>query len=122
MSAATEIPAERLPVWNALSEVFLDTELQESDYRRIASALATSPYTVGEIEDILRYEVYPACHQNLLCIAGEWGGFDEEWLVERIAPFCGRRPRRRIPRLHAWMFKRHWKKIRPIVDEIRTTK
>ena len=109
-------------MWNALSEFFLDTELQESDYRRIASALAASPYTVGEIEEILRCEVYPACHQNLLCIAGEWRGFDGEWLVEHVAPCFGKRPRRRIPRLHAWMFKRHWKKTQQLVDEIRTTK
>lgn len=122
MSALKEIPAARLPVWKALAEFFLDTELQEADYRRIAASLAGSPYSVSELEQILRYEVYPVCRQNLLCIAGEWGGFDEQWLIERITPFYGKWPRRRIPRLHAWMFKRHWKKIQPMVNEIRASK
>jgi hypothetical protein len=122
MSTTVNFPPERLPVWNALSEFFLDTELQDSDYKRIAAVLAKSPYTGGEIEDILRHEVYPPCHYNLLCVAGEWGGFDEEWLVERIAPLCGQRPRRRIPCLHAWMFKSHWKKIQPMIDELRKAK
>ena len=122
MSTVSEIPAERVRVWTALAEFFLDTELQGSDYKRIAASLAASPYSLAELEEILRYEVYPACHQNLLCIAGEWGGFDEQWLIQRTAPFLGNRPRCRIPQLHAWMFKRHWKMIQPMVDEIRTPK
>jgi hypothetical protein len=122
MSTQAKFPTERLPVWNALSEFFLDTSLQESDRRRIAAALAKSPYTLAEIEEILRYEVYPACHHNLLRMAGDWGAFDEKWLAERIAPLCGKRPRRRMPRLHAWMFGRDWQKIQPMIDAIRKTK
>lgn len=122
MSFQAEIPQERLPVWDALSEFFLDTELQESDYHRISDVLARSPYTLTEIEEILRYEVYPPCHYNLLTVAGEWGGFDEQWLVEKIAPLCGKRPQWRTAVLHAWMFKRHWAKIQPMIDEIRNAK
>jgi len=65
-----------MPVWEALSDFFLDTELQEADYQRIASVLTCSSYTIAEIEEILRYEVYPALRWNLLAIAGEWAGFD----------------------------------------------
>ena len=82
----------------------------------------SSPYNLADLEEILRYEVYPPCHYNLLCVAREWGGFDEQRLVEKIAPFCGKRPRWRKPLLHRWMFKRHWNKIQPMIDEIRKAK
>ena len=29
-------------------------------------------------------EVYPVCKYNLLSIAGEWSGFDPEWLARII--------------------------------------
>ncbi len=122
MSTSDSFPPERLPVWDALSEFFLDTELQDSDYKRIATVLAKSPYTTEEIENILRYEVYPPCHHNLLSVAGEWGGFDERWLVERIAPRCGKRATRKIPCLHSWMFKSHWRKIQPMIEDFRRAK
>jgi hypothetical protein len=74
----------RRPVWDALSDLFLDTELQASDHERIARVLAASPYSLDEIERILFYEVYPVCIPNLWCIAGEWAGFDPTWLEEQI--------------------------------------
>ena len=67
-----EIVDERLPVWTALSDLFLDTELLDADIQRIAEVLAKSPYGVAEIADILRDEVLPAFAQNLLSLAGEW--------------------------------------------------
>ncbi|MNY30319.1 hypothetical protein D3C86_1644200 [compost metagenome] len=67
-----DIVAERLPVWTALSDLFLDTELLDADIQRIAEALAKSPHGVAEIADILRDEVLPAFAPNLLSLAGEW--------------------------------------------------
>lgn len=89
--------AERLPVWEALSELFLDTELSEQDFERIASRLAESPFSPGEIEIILRCEVFPKLKWNLMCIAGEWAGFDREWLVEELTPMIGRRQMFHLP-------------------------
>ncbi len=74
----------RRPVWLALSELFLDTSLTPRDLGRIASILARSPYGLDELQRILLWEVYPACRSNLLWIAGEWAGFDPEWLEARI--------------------------------------
>ncbi len=87
--------------------------------QRIALELVKSPYAVAEIEGILRFEVYPACHQNLVRLAGEWGGFDESLLLERVCPFFGQRLRRRFPQLHGWMFKRHWKRVQAVVIKTR---
>ncbi|MNT04664.1 hypothetical protein D3C72_1392530 [compost metagenome] len=67
-----DIVDERLPVWTALSDLFLDTELLGADIQRIAEVLAKSPYGVAEIADILRDEVLPAFAPNLLSLAGEW--------------------------------------------------
>src|SRR5688500_1297338 len=68
---------ERAPVWIALSELFLDTELQDDDRERIAKTLAASPYSEKKLEEILRFEVTPVLKANLRCVAGEWSGFDE---------------------------------------------
>lgn len=75
---------ERLPVWNVLSEFWLDGYLVETDYERIALELKSSPYNKEELLKICIYEVAPAVSRNLLSIAGEWGAFDPEWLQEKI--------------------------------------
>jgi hypothetical protein len=63
--------------------MFLDTDTSLSRDWRIKE-LAQSPYSLAELEEILVYEVYPACRSNLFSIAGEWAGFDPEWLEDRI--------------------------------------
>ena len=75
---------ERFPVWDALSEFWLDGWLDANDYDRIAATLRASPYTVEQIWRICIYEVAPAVYVNLLSVAGEWGGFDPDMLRERI--------------------------------------
>jgi hypothetical protein len=74
----------RAPVWQALSELFLDTSLDLADRDRIAAVLAASPYSTTELDEILLWEVYPVCWSNLFSIAGEWSEFDPEWLQKRI--------------------------------------
>lgn len=70
----------RKPLWTAFSEFWLDTELTEEDLTRIAQVAADSRYSVDELRDIYLYEVAPVVGANLLSVAGEWAGFDEEWL------------------------------------------
>ncbi len=75
--------AERRRVWLALSDMFLDTDTALSRAWRV-SELARSPYSLAELEDILVHEVYPVCSANLRSVAGEWAGFDADWLEQRI--------------------------------------
>ena len=82
---------QRRPVWDALSELFLDTELQPEDHRRIARVLSASGYSEPELEQILRLAVGPVLLANLLSVAGQWAGFDLGWLEGQIL----RRGRRR---------------------------
>ena len=70
----------RLPVWDAIADLFLDTELDAADRERIARALARSPFPADELDAIYRYEVAPVVHGNLKVVAGEWAGFGEAWL------------------------------------------
>ncbi|HPF57921.1 MAG TPA: hypothetical protein P5149_04835 [Candidatus Competibacteraceae bacterium] len=119
MSVSPETIRERLPVWNALSGLFLDTCLQDDDYKCIARALARSPYSENELWEILRFEVYPPCHRNLLCGAGAWAMFGDDWLMEKVAPHCGKRTKFAGLVLHRWMFCDHWDKIRAYLRDIR---
>ncbi len=83
--------AQRRPVWLAFSDLFLDTDtaLFRAGHTR---DLAASPYSLEELDAILREEVYPACSFNLSLVAGEWAGFDSDWLERRI--LCGGPPPR----------------------------
>jgi hypothetical protein len=83
MKTAADDVENRRPVWEALSDMFLDTDVSLFREARI-NRLAASPYSISELELILVKEVYPVCVGNLLCIAGEWAGFDEKWLEEQI--------------------------------------
>jgi hypothetical protein len=76
--------ANRRPVWEALSDLFLDTELTDDVREGLARRLAASPYTIEELRAILYDEVYPACKSNLLSVAGVWTGFDLDWLENEI--------------------------------------
>jgi hypothetical protein len=83
MRPAHEDLQHRQPVWEALSDLFLDTDTSLSRDWRV-SVLAASPYSLRELEQILVDEVYPVCSANLFSVAGEWAGFDPEWLQGSI--------------------------------------
>ena len=110
---------ERMPVWNALSELFLDDELSSGDLERIAAALAGTAYTEEQLLGILRHEVYPACSLNLVCVAGAWGTWGDDWIRERIAPRYDRRPRFYLPAFNWSGIRDHWEVIRTLVAEQR---
>lgn len=82
---------QRRPVWRALSELWLDTELRETDRMRLAEVLANSAFDERELRAIHEGEVAPALAANLDSVAGEWGGFDPKWLEERCAEAAERR-------------------------------
>jgi hypothetical protein len=110
MKLATLDVEARRPVWEALSTLFLDTDVSLlHEYR--ATKLAESPYTLEELEQILRDEVFPVCSWNFFSIAGEWAGFDPGWLEKTILRRLGRRFRFRIgfgP--HLFVRSREWKR------------
>ena len=97
-----DLPARR-PVWEALSELFLDTDVSDGRAWR-AQVLAESPYTLDELQAILQDEVGPVCQSNLLGVAGVWTGFDPQWLEAAILARASSPWRRlRLDRLGTWL-------------------
>ena len=91
VSSASDAPsAERIAVWIALSELWLDTELDAADLERIALVLAASPFGVNELRWIHEAEVAPVLSRNLRATTGVWAGFDRDWLWRE----CGAAARR----------------------------
>ena len=88
--------ARRKPVWIALSEFYLDTELDENDIQRIAKILKYSGYSIEELKLINYVEVAPLVSSNLLNVTGEWAGFDEDWLVSEIINLKSKRKSKSI--------------------------
>lgn len=94
MSRKTPLTPEELerrrPVWDAMSDVFLDTETRWS-MPYVAYVLTASGYSREELDSIWSNEIIPECAWNLLQLAGEWALLvvDETALAERAA---GKRP------------------------------
>ncbi|KAB2897329.1 MAG: hypothetical protein F9K31_12000 [Dokdonella sp.] len=110
MSAGGFDPEARRPVWEALSELYLDVPWRPF-VRGAARTLAGSPYSLGELRAILFDEVHPVLVLNLCATAGVWDRFDQAWLEQRILtnrarwwrpwPCCGRRYARLLWRVLA---------------------
>lgn len=111
----------RLPVWHAMSEVFLDSELQAKDYRRIAKALDISRYSLAELRSILEDEVAPAFASNLCSVAGEWAGWRENDVQTIMFQSLSRRRFRLLSWLKRVMRRRHieqeWEKIAQFLEQ-----
>jgi hypothetical protein len=82
LASSSELDA-RIPVWVALSDLYLDTDVSLS-YDYVVRTLVASPYSLEQLHETLMYDVHPVLYPNLLSMAGEWAGFDETCLVERI--------------------------------------
>ncbi len=85
-----------------MSNLWLDTELTDAAIAEIAAVVCDSGLDREELEDVFRHELAPFLGPNLRSVAGEWGGFDAEWvcseaqkrfetrrLVDRVASAVG---------------------------------
>lgn len=117
----------RESVWLALSELWLDAEPTEADLNYIARTLAVSGFSLEELEAIYRREVVPTVYPNALSVAGEWTGFDADWLFGE----CRRHQRRATNLLFRWrcwilsrtrgaLMNEHWRQVKSRVAELRT--
>jgi hypothetical protein len=77
MLSAVEIE-ERMPVWQAFSELFRDTEMSECDWTTLIDTLRASGLPEETLKHILESEVAPAFYPNLVDIAGNWTGWTSE--------------------------------------------
>lgn len=73
--------ATREDVWLMLSDLWLDTELDQRWLAGIADVLRRSGLSRAQLEAILLYEVAPVVWLNHWNFTGVWGGFDSQWLL-----------------------------------------
>lgn len=81
----TTVDADRLKLWQALSEFFLDTQVSAATFDHAARTIQESSYTVEQAHSILWSELFPVLQHNLRSMVGEWAGWSDEWLLEHIA-------------------------------------
>ena len=119
MSASSNPSDPRIPIWIALSDLYLDTDVARS-HDCIARTLAASPYSLDDLHEMLMYDVHPALYPNLMSVAGEWAGFDEAWLVERIEMIRQQpRWRRRISHWFVRDIGTQWRTLVPMIRAAR---
>lgn len=112
----------RRPVWDAMSAVFLDTEIDDACLRQIVDTLAASGYSEAELDRIFWDEVCPQLHRNLLCVAGEWDKFDMELVEFGIVRRTPTRFRRWPSRMQGGRIARHaWLRIKQALADRRET-
>lgn len=98
--------ARRQPVWLALAEFYLDTDLQPADFCRIRAVFDQSGYSEREIRQIDYEEVGPLLYSNLLSVAGEWAGFDEAAVIKSLTERAGKKATLRSLPLVRWLWRK----------------
>lgn len=119
----------REPVWVALSELWLDTEIADRDLERIARVMAESDFDIATLRAIYLIEVAPVVWPNLFSVAGAWAGFDERWLCSAIIHNLQHRPRYirflawfpLIRRMMTYATEEYWTKLVELVAKRRAT-
>jgi len=111
----------RLPVWSACSELYLDRELLADDIQFIAKTCADSPYSSRDLDKIMFGEVWPALRLNLFSPAGEWVGWIDETLSDCILECYRPRPYlcwqlNPIKLFYCW----RWRHIKTLIEQCRS--
>ena len=97
MNLTAEEIARRKPVWIAMSDLWLDNDVDEEWAKQIAAVIAESGLSEEEIDDIFTFELAPFLGWNHLTVAGEWAAFDSDWICEEAGKRVGKR--RLLPKL-----------------------
>lgn len=79
-----ESTARLLPVWDAMAEHFLDTEVRHR-FPHTALTCLDAGLSPLEARDVWRKDIAPTLAWNLLSVAGEWALWEEAWLIAQIA-------------------------------------
>jgi len=117
--AGSEDPAVRRAAWEALSDLYLDTDV-DALRPSVAHRLAALPLTAAELEHILLSEVHPVLRANLRVAAGLWTAFDPDWLATAIQRHRARPRWRRLfdPFLRREA-QRQWRLLAPMIQAAR---
>lgn len=120
MKATSEELERRRPVWEAMSAFFLDTELETHHHEQIAKVLLSSGYSNEELDAILWQELCPVLGCNLASIAGEWAGFDMNYVEDQILNHPAGAFRRWRSKVEGgWIAGVDWSKVLAILNSSR---
>lgn len=67
-----------------LSDLFSDNEMSLDEIDSLAASLRSLQISPSTMYWMLRHELFPILFSNLLCVAGQWAGFDEDRLLNEI--------------------------------------
>ncbi|UNK42494.1 hypothetical protein MNO14_16445 [Luteimonas sp. S4-F44] len=95
LSNTAPVEPKRLQLWQALSDLFLDTEIDDTTIVAIARVVRETGYTAAEVHRVLWGEVYPVLAPNLRSVAGIWSGWPDAWLAAHLRVHVGPAPRPR---------------------------
>lgn len=112
-----------------MADFWLDTDLEDFEFDHIARVLVSSPYSIEEVREIHNYEVAPAVSANLASVAGEWAGFDKDWLNQQCRKYASRRHSfwhrasvfLQLP-FFGFFTDRYWRQVIPRVMSLRSAK
>ncbi|MEN4904153.1 hypothetical protein [Luteimonas sp. TWI662] len=86
------VEPKRLQLWQALSALFLDTEIDDGAIAAIARVVRDTSYSADEVHRALWGEVYPVLAPNLRSVAGNWSGWSDAWLLAHLRVHIGAVP------------------------------
>ena len=114
-----EVFQQRLPVWWALSDLFLDTS-SDFFYIGIARAWRAAGLSREELRTMLFDEVAPRFYVNLTVSAGVWDGFSLEEVELQMRRQL--RTSKKVERLHRGNIERYleqqWACLSPYLDAV----
>lgn len=97
--------SRRLPLWCALADLFLDTDSDPAVYKAIHKIAEENNFSLTETIAILKEDVLPAFGTHLMSVAGEWSGFEEEYVLKKISEALSRSAfKKRIWSLFFWLY------------------
>lgn len=103
----------------AISELFLDTALDDADFLRLRDTLRATRLPPEELDAIYYDEVAPILYGNLHSTAGVWSGFDADWLERQVRQHAQRRRFPPLQRLQRYLVTRStivdWRRLRALV-------
>lgn len=105
--------ARRLPVWAAMSDLFLDTDVSIY-YADIARAFRRSGYTLDDLEHIFFDEIAPVFYTNQLSDNRAWSAWPVETVREHMLDFFALSSFARDNEIHLsrevgiYLYEAHW--------------
>jgi hypothetical protein len=74
---------QRKALWISLADLMLDTDIPELWAKNIVDAMLAAQISLGQTRSIFLDEVAPVFISNLFAVAGEWEGWDGDWVIQR---------------------------------------